>query len=156
MEALDQTTDVFSLFDEAEGAAEPDFTNDVVCHVHSPPGKIEGLAGLDEGLIELVAPFADARVDERLHSLNVREAVLRFKLAWIVRDDDAVTTYRTCNVFPELGMLLVRSHIKQGLDFTEATGDIVAGLVGITVVDFRELGMVADQQQCWANANNGA
>lgn len=53
-------------------------------------------------------------------------------------------------------MGLVRPHVKQRLGLTEASGDIVSGLVCIAVVDFRKLFMIADQQQCRGNANNGA
>lgn len=48
--------------------------------LHSPPGKVKGLASLDEGLIEFVTPFADACIDERLHLLDVGEAVLHCEL----------------------------------------------------------------------------
>lgn len=65
-------------------------------------------------------------------------------------------TYGTSNVFPEQGMLLVGSHVEQRLVLAEATGNVVAGLIGIPVIDFGELGVVVDQQQSWGNANDGA
>lgn len=50
---------------------------------------------------------------------------------------------------------LVRSHIEQTLVLAKATGDIMSGFVDIACVDFRELGVVADQQQRGRNANDG-
>lgn len=46
------------------------------CNIHCPPGKIKRLVALHEFLIKLVAPFANARIDQRLHFLDVGEAVL--------------------------------------------------------------------------------
>lgn len=54
------------------------------------------------------------------------------------------------------GMGLVRPHIEQRLGLTEAPSNIVSGLVCIAMVDFRELFMIADQQQCRGDANNRA
>lgn len=56
----------------------------------------------------------------------------------------------------EHGMSLVRPHIEQRLGFTEASSDIVSSLVHISVVDLGELLVIADQQQCWGNSNDGA
>lgn len=53
-------------------------------------------------------------------------------------------------------MGLMRSHVEQRLGLAETSSDIVSGLVCIAVVDFRKLFMIADQQQCRGNANNGA
>jgi hypothetical protein len=53
-------------------------------------------------------------------------------------------------------MRLVGSHIEQTLRFSKATSDIMAGLVGIAMVDFGELQVIADQQQGRGYANDGA
>jgi hypothetical protein len=49
-------------------------------------------------------------------------------------------------VLSEDSVLLVGSHVKQRLILAEATCDVVAGLVGISVVNLGQLGVVADQQ----------
>lgn len=59
-------------------------------------------------------------------------------------------------MFSEHGMGLVGPHVEQRLGLAETSSDIVSGLVCIAVVDFRKLFMIADQQQCWGNANNRA
>lgn len=59
-------------------------------------------------------------------------------------------------MFSEERMRLVGSHVEQTLRLAKATCDIMSGLVGIAVVDFGELRVVADQQQGRCNANNGA
>lgn len=65
-------------------------------------------------------------------------------------------TYRSGDVLPEHGMSLVFSHVKQTFILSEAASDVVAGLVGIAVIDLWELGVVADQQQSGGNSNNGS
>lgn len=52
-------------------------------------------------------------------------------------------------------MSLVRSHVEQTLCFTKTSSDVVTSLIGISVVDLGQLGVVADQQQRGGNANNG-
>lgn len=59
-------------------------------------------------------------------------------------------------MFSKERMRLVRSHIEQTLRLAKATSDIMASLVGIAMVNFRELGVIADQQQGRGNANDGA
>lgn len=53
-------------------------------------------------------------------------------------------------------MRLVGSHVEQTLRLAKATRDVMAGFVGIAVVDFGELRVIADQQQSRSDANNGA
>lgn len=67
-----------------------------------------------------------------------------------------ISSYRSGNVLSEHSMGLVRPHVEQRLGLTEASSDIVSGLVCIAVVDLRELFVIADQQQCRGNANNRA
>lgn len=59
-------------------------------------------------------------------------------------------------MFSKERMRLVGSHIEQTLRLSKAPSDIMAGLVGIAMVDFGELQVVADQQQGRSNANDGA
>lgn len=68
----------------------------------------------------------------------------------------SVGTYRTSNMLPERSMSLVASHVEQTLRLSKTSGDIMAGLVGVAVVDLGELLGVADQQHCRSDAHNGA
>lgn len=65
-------------------------------------------------------------------------------------------SYRASNVFPEHSVGLVRPHVEQRLGFAKASSDVVSGLVHISVVDLGELFVIADQQQCRGDANDGA
>lgn len=65
-------------------------------------------------------------------------------------------TYRSSNVLSEHGMGLVRPHVEQRFGLAKASSNIVSSLVCIAVVDFWELFVIADQQQCRGNAHNGA
>lgn len=51
---------------------------------------------------------------------------------------------------------LVGPHVEQTFILAEATRDIVSSFVHIALVDFGKLGVVADQQQCGSNANDGS
>lgn len=59
-------------------------------------------------------------------------------------------------MFSKERMRLVGSHVEQTLRLAKATRDVMAGFVGIAVVDFGELRVIADQQQSRSDANNGA
>jgi hypothetical protein len=65
-------------------------------------------------------------------------------------------SYRSSNVLSKNGMGFVGPHVEQRLSLTKASRDIMAGLVDISVVDLGEFFVIADQQQCRGNANNGA
>lgn len=96
-------------------------------HLHRPPGKVKGVARLDEVLVQFVQPGEDAGIDHRLHLLDVGEAV------------------RAGDVLAERCVSLVRAHVEQRFGLAEAARDVVTGLVGITVVDFGEFGRVRDE-----------
>jgi hypothetical protein len=63
-------------------------------------------------------------------------------------------SYRSSYMLSEHCMGVVRPHVEQRFIFSKTSSDVMTGLVGIAVVDFRELSIIADQQQCWCNANN--
>lgn len=48
----------------------------------------------------------------------------------------------------------MRPHVEKTFVLAEASRDIVTGFVHIALVNFGELGVVADQQQCRGNTND--
>lgn len=64
--------------------------------------------------------------------------------------------YGAGDVLAEGGVGLVRAHIEQRLGLAERSGDVVAGLVGIAMVDFGELLGIADEEECGSDAHNRA
>lgn len=140
VEPLNQAPDILALLDEAKWLAEANLGDNVVGHVDSPGGKVElgtGLA-LDEELLEPLHPLRDARVDERLHLLDVGEAV------------------RRCGNLAKVRVRLGVLHVEQRLGLAEAARDVVLGLVGVAAVDDRQLGRVAHQQHYWSDADDRA
>ena len=65
-------------------------------------------------------------------------------------------SYRSSNVFSEYSVSLVGPHVEQRLSLAKASSDIMSGFIHISVVDLGEFFVIADQQQCRGNANNGA
>lgn len=82
--------------------------------------------------------MAHARVDERLHFLDVGEGVR-------ARDELA-----------EFGVLAVRLHVEDGLGLAEGAGHVVVGLVGLAVVDGGEFCRVGDEEEGGCYAEDGA
>jgi hypothetical protein len=59
-------------------------------------------------------------------------------------------------VLSEHCVSLVGPHIEQTFILAKAACDIVSSFVHIALVDFGKLGVIADQQQCGSDANDGS
>lgn len=55
---------------------------------------------------------------------------------------------RSSGHFSEPGVLLPVLHVEQAFHVAETAGDVVLGLVGLTVVDFGQFCRVADEEEC--------
>ena len=126
MEPLDQPPDVLPLGHKAKRCAESYLGYDVVRNIYGPRRKVQGLPWRGKLLVQSTDPVFDLGVDERLHFLDVAEAV------W------------ARGYLPEPGVDFGVLHVEEGLILAEAASDVVFRFARIPVVDGGELCRVAD------------
>ena len=138
VETLDEARDVGSLVHKPEGGAKADLGDDVVGHVDGPRRKVKLVAGGSKLLLQLGDPVLDVLVDQRLHLLDVGEAVRG-------RGDLAVSGVD--------GRWL---HVEQRLVLAEAARDVVFRFVCVAAVNHGKLGGVADEEHGGRNTDDGS
>lgn len=138
MESLNQPAYVALAFYEAEGRAEPDFGNDVVCHVDGPGREVELRACVGEAESEFGEPVIYSMINQRFHFLHVAKCI------------------RTRCYLPIMRMDFMFLHVKQTLLLAKTTRDVVVALVRLAVVNFGEFGGIRDKKESGRDAQYGA
>lgn len=142
MKPLNEPADIGALLNESKRRAEAHLGNNVIRDEHGPRRKVHLRARLSKALVQLGYPIADARIDERLHLLNITERVFwrpRRQLpgTLISRRAKERQLTRPRGDLPEVRMLLAVLHIEQRLCRAETSSDVVLRLVGLPTVDVR-------------------
>lgn len=164
VQVLDEATDIFALFDEAERGPESKLADHVVCHV-------SGISGLDsaDGIFAAYAAHQEksntSQVLMNLSSSFRSQALilasakgsifLALVKLYYTKGNSCLNirahTYWTRNMFPECSMCFMRSHIDHALYLPKASRNVESCLVYIAMVDLGKLLGVTDHQHRWSD-----